>query len=151
MNQNPTGRKLAYLLLRLTLGINILMHGLSRILSGLLPFAAGMVKQFASTSMPPTLVHAFAIALPWSELFIGIFILLGLWTRIALALGALEIVVLTFGISLTQNWSVAGLQLIYAVVYALLLGFGEYNRWSFDGWHDRSTGPHPSHQRDAIE
>jgi thiosulfate dehydrogenase [quinone] large subunit len=141
---NATGRQLAYLLLRLTLGINILMHALARIQAGLSPFAAGMVKQFASTPMPPTLVHAFAIALPWSELFIGILILFGLWTRTALVLGALEIAVLTFGISLTQNWSVAGLQLIYAVVYAILLAFAEYNRWSFDGWRDRSPRPHPS-------
>jgi len=138
---NPNGRELAYLLLRLTLGINIFMHGLARILAGLSPFAAEMVKQFASTSMPPNFVHAFAIALPWSELFIGLFILLGLWTRTALALGALEIVVLTFGISLTQNWSVAGLQLIYAVVYAILLAFGEYNRWSLDGWRHTSRRP----------
>jgi thiosulfate dehydrogenase (quinone) large subunit len=144
VNHNATGRELAYLLLRIILGINILMHGLARILAGLAPFATGMIKQFASTSLPPTLVHAFAIALPWSELFIGAFILFGLWTRIALVLGALEIFVLTFGISLTQNWSVAGLQLIYAIVYAILLSFAEHNRWSLDGWRDRSPRPHPS-------
>jgi thiosulfate dehydrogenase [quinone] large subunit len=143
VDSNPTGRQLAYLLLRLTLGINILMHGLARILSGLSPFAAGMLKQFASTAMPPTLVHAFAVALPWSELFLGVAILLGLWTRTALTLGALEIIVLTFGISLTQNWSVAGLQLIYAVVYAILLAFAEYNRWSADGWRNRSPRTQP--------
>ena len=134
MDPNPADRQLAYLLLRLTLSINILMHGLARILSGLSPFAAGMVKQFASTPLPPALVHTFAIALPWSELLIGIAILLGLFTRIALALGALEIIILTFGISLTQNWSVAGLQMIYAIVYAILLAFAEYNRWSLDEW-----------------
>jgi thiosulfate dehydrogenase [quinone] large subunit len=145
VDSNSTGRELAYLILRLTLGINILMHGLARILSGLSPFAAGMVKQFAGTSVPPALVHTFAIALPWSELFIGILILVGLWTRTALALGALEIVVLTFGISFTQNWSVAGLQLIYAIVYAILLAFADYNRWSIDGWRDRVRHSRPTH------
>jgi thiosulfate dehydrogenase [quinone] large subunit len=64
MDRNITSRELAYLLLRLTLGVNILMHGLSRILAGLTPFAAGMMKQFASTPLPPSLVHAFAYALP---------------------------------------------------------------------------------------
>ena len=129
---NLRGRELAYFLLRLTLGVNILMHGLSRILSGLEPFAAGMMKQFASTPLPLSLVHAFAYALPWSELFIGIAILFGLWTRPALILGALEIAVLTFGVGLTQNWAVAGTQMTYAVVYAILLAFEEYNRWSVD-------------------
>ena len=93
----------------------------------------------------PPLVHSFAIALPWTELFIGILILVGLWTRTALALGALEIVVLTFGISFTQNWSVAGLQLIYAIVYAILLAFADYNRWSIDGWRDRVRHSRPTH------
>jgi thiosulfate dehydrogenase (quinone) large subunit len=144
VNQNATGRELAYLLLRLTLGVNILMHGLARILSGLSPFAVEVMKQFASTPMPPPLVHAFAIALPWSELFLGIAILFGLWTIPALALGALEIILLTFGIALTQNWSVAAIQMIYAIVYAILLAFTEYNRWSIDGWRDTAHRPRPS-------
>ncbi len=135
--QTAARYEFAYLLLRLTLGINILMHGLSRILSGLASFAAGMVQQFAHTPLPSPLVHAFAYTLPWSELLIGIAILLGLWTRAALILGALEIIVLTFGIGLTQNWTVAGIQMIYAMVYAILLAFGEYNRWSIDRWRDR--------------
>ena len=133
-DQNIAGRELAYLLLRLTMGVNILMHGLSRILAGLRPFVAGMMKEFASTPLPSPMVHAFAYALPWSELFIGIAILLGLWTRAALVLGALEIIVLTFGVSLTQNWDVAGIQMTYAIVYAILLAFEGYNSWSMDRW-----------------
>ena len=96
------------------------------------------MKQFMATPLPSPLVHAFAYALPWSELFIGIAILVGIWTRWALVIGALEIAVLMFGISLTQNWSVAGTQMIYAVVYAILLAFAEYNRWSVDGWRKAS-------------
>ena len=133
-DQNIAGRELAYLLLRLTMGVNILIHGLSRILAGLRPFIAGMMKEFASTPLPSPLVHAFAYTLPWSELFIGIAILLGLWTRAALVLGALEIIVLTFGVSLTQNWDVAGIQMTYAIVYAILLAFEGYNSWSMDRW-----------------
>lgn len=143
--QIARSRELAYLLLRLTLGVNILMHGLSRILSGLSPFATEMIKQFTSTPLPPSLVHAFAYALPWSELFLGIAILLGLWTRAALVLGALEIVVLTFGIALTQNWAVAAIQMTYAVVYAILLSFEEYNRWSLDVWRAGWRKPHALH------
>lgn len=133
-DRNKTARELGYLMLRLTLGINILMHGASRIASGLPHFVAGMMKEFASSPLPPPLVHAFAYTLPWSELFIGAAILFGLWTRGALVLGALEIVVLTFGVGLMQNWSVASTQMIYAIVYAVLLGFEAYNRWSVDGW-----------------
>jgi len=140
----------AYCLLRLTLGVNILMHGASRIASGLPHFVAGLMKEFAASPLPAPLVHAFAYTLPWSELFIGAAILFGLWTRPALVLGALEIFVLTFGEGLLQKWSVAGIQLLYAVVYAILLAFVGYNRWSIDGWrrpHLASASPY----RETVE
>lgn len=142
-----SGRALAYFLLRLTLGINILMHGLARILAGLDPFVAGMMKQFASAPLPPTSVHAFACTLPWSELLIGMAIFLGVWTRAALVLGALEIAVLTFGVTLTQNWSVAGIQLLYALVYAVLLAFDDYNGYSLDRWMKRRATRHRATSR----
>ena len=63
----------------------------------------------------------------------GIAILLGLWTRPALVLDALEIIVLIFGIALTQNWPAAGIP----IVYAIELAFAEYNRWSVDQWRTR--------------
>jgi thiosulfate dehydrogenase [quinone] large subunit len=78
-------------------------------------------------------------------MFLGIAILLGLWTRAALLLGALEIVVLTFGIALTQNWAVAAIQMTYAVVYAILLAFEEYNRCSLDVWRAGWRKPHAPH------
>ncbi len=66
------------------------------------------------------------------EALVGLFILLGAATRIALAAGALLIVVLTFGSTLHQDWEVAGLQLIYAVVYFALLALRQYNSLSVD-------------------
>ena len=41
--------------------------------------------------------------------------------------------------------------MIYAIVYAILLAFAEYNRWSVDGWRERSPRPPPSHQRETVE
>ncbi len=81
---------------------------------------------------PGALVYGFADTLPWAEAIIGLLILLGAATRLALISGALLMLVLTFGTSLLQDWNVAGLQLIYAVVYFLLLAFVEHNRWSID-------------------
>jgi thiosulfate dehydrogenase [quinone] large subunit len=123
---------LAYALLRATLGVNIAMHGISRILAGVGGFAAGLEKQFAATPLPHFAVAAFAHALPWAEAIIGLLILFGVATRVALVLGALLILVLTFGTNLHQDWNVAGLQLIYAVVYALLIAFRSYNAFSLD-------------------
>lgn len=130
---------LAYALLRATLGVNIAMHGISRILAGVGGFAAGLEKQFAATPLPHVAVSAFAHALPWAEAIIGLLILFGVATRVALVLGALLILVLTFGTNLHQDWNVAGLQLIYAVVYSLLIAFHRYNAFSLDRLFSRTT------------
>lgn len=123
---------LAYALLRLTLGVNIFGHGLSRILSGPATFASALTKQFESTPLPHFAVELFGYALPWLEASIGLLILAGALTRFALAAGALMIVVLTFGSTLLQDWQAAGLQLIYAVVYFVLLAAVQNNRLSVD-------------------
>lgn len=123
---------LAYALLRAFLGVNIAMHGISRILMGVGVFASGIEKQFAATILPHFAVAAFAHVLPWAEASIGLLILFGVATRFALVAGALLMIVLTFGSNLHQDWQVAGLQLIYAVVYAVLISFHRYNALSLD-------------------
>jgi thiosulfate dehydrogenase (quinone) large subunit len=124
--------RLAYPLLRITLGINIALHGISRILAGLGSFVATLAKQFASTPLPHFAVQGFGYTLPWLEAAIGLLILFGALTRISLVAGALLIVVLTFGSALHQDWDVVGVQLIYAVVYFILIGLHRYNGFSLD-------------------
>jgi thiosulfate dehydrogenase [quinone] large subunit len=123
---------LAYMLLRAMLGVNIAMHGISRILMGVGVFASGIEKQFAATVLPHFAVAAFAHVLPWAEASIGLLILFGVATRFALVAGALLMIVLTFGSNLHQDWQVAGLQLIYAIAYAMLIAFQRYNAFSLD-------------------
>ena len=124
---------LAYALLRVTLGINIAIHGISRIVAGPAAFVAGLTKQFAGTPLPHFAVQGFGYVLPWAEALIGLLALFGAFTRAALIAGALLIAVLTFGSTLHQDWDVAGLQLIYATVYFLLLALRRYNAFSVDG------------------
>lgn len=123
---------LAYLFLRATLGVNIMMHGVARLLNGPGHFVSTLTQQFHSTFLPRPLVATFAYSLPWIEAVLGLLVFIGLFTRIALSLGALLILALTFGSSLLQNWDVAGLQLIYAAVYSALLAFFSANRFSVD-------------------
>jgi thiosulfate dehydrogenase (quinone) large subunit len=47
--------------------------------------------------------------------------------------------VLIFGSSLRQAWQVVGLQLIYSLVYALLLAAVRFNRYSLDNWHSQKS------------
>ncbi len=122
----------AYVLLRFTLGLNIFMHGLSCILAGPAVFAGTLDKMFQETVLAGWPVHAFGLALPWFEAGLGLLLLLGLWTRVALIGGALLIAVLTFGTALRQDWATAGTQLIYAVIYAALLAFLHWDCYSID-------------------
>ena len=124
---------LAYVLLRITLGINIAMHGISRLIAGPGMFAAGLSKQFESTVLPHFAVVSFGYALPWLETAIGLLILLGAWTGVALVAGALLLCVLTFGSTLHQDWNVAGVQLIYAAVYFVLIALRRFNSISVNG------------------
>ncbi len=99
------------------------------------------MKQFDSTPLPHFAVAGFAYALPWMEALVGLFVLLGAATRIALVAGALLIVALTFGSTLHQDWDVAGLQLIYAAVYFALLSLRQYNLFSVDRALSSTTNP----------
>jgi thiosulfate dehydrogenase (quinone) large subunit len=127
-----TDRTLGYGLLRATLGLNICLHGVTRIGAGTDKFAQSLVAMFHATVLPPLPVRTFGCALPWMETAVGLLVLLGLWTRYALTGGALLILLLTFGTALRQDWETAGLQLTYALVFGLLLVFREWNRLSLD-------------------
>jgi len=70
----------------------------------------------------------------FAEAIIGLFALLGLASRYAYVAGALLILSLTFGSTLRQDWASAGLQLVYALLYAILLATREYNKFSLDAW-----------------
>jgi thiosulfate dehydrogenase [quinone] large subunit len=91
------GAALAFLLLRLTLGLNICMHGVSRIAAGPSIFANSLVPMFRNTPLPAWSVHGFGLVLPWAEAIPGFLLLLGFCTRFALIAGSLLIVILTFG------------------------------------------------------
>ena len=129
---------LAHLLLRLTLGTNILMHGGMRILTGENKFVTGLVQTYQGSLLPQSLVWGFATVLPWIEAAIGIMIVTGFRLRIALAAGAVWMTVLTFGVGVRQNWESAGLQLPYAIAFALLLASVSVDRYSLDGWLRRN-------------
>ncbi|MGB7356104.1 MAG: hypothetical protein WBD06_20530 [Acidobacteriaceae bacterium] len=87
---------------------------------------------FRNAPLPAWSVHAFGLVLPWAEAILGFLLLLGLCTRIALVAGSLLIMVLTFGATWRQDWSTAGVQLIYAAVYAALLALDRWNDYSVD-------------------
>jgi thiosulfate dehydrogenase (quinone) large subunit len=129
--------RLAYALLRVVVGTNLMMHGVSRMITGPGEFAAKLVMQFAHAPLPAWSVWAFGLTLPAIEGGLGLLLLIGLRTRAALIAASALIIVLTFGSSLLQDWAMVGIQLTYAAVYAALLFLHKYNGWSVDAWMAR--------------
>ena len=125
-----TEQRHAYLLLRLVTGLDFFMHGFARIFTGtgLSGFASGMVTSMAATPLLPSAVLITGYTIPCIELLIGTLLLLGLFTRAALTLALLLMLVLMFGIGLKQDWNVAGSQLLYGLILAILL----YGRHHYD-------------------
>src|SRR5271165_3928197 len=79
---------LAHGLARVALGLNIAIHGYSR-LPNLAGFANGMVKQFAATFLPGPLVYITGFGIAISEAVIGTLLFFGLLCRPVLVFGTL--------------------------------------------------------------
>jgi len=124
---------LAYGIFRFTFGLNIMMRGIVRIALGIPAFQTYMLTQFKDVPvMPPAFLLPFASVLPFIETLIGLCILLGLQTRAALVLGALMITALTFGTMMRQDFTVAWLQLDYAIAFFILIAMRSWNLISVD-------------------
>lgn len=138
--EETADRKLAYLFLRVFLGINIAVHGASRIYSGVAGFATELVSQFAKAPLAHQMVYSFGVSLPFGEGVIGVLIFLGLWSRLAYCAGFMLMIALTFGSPCGRIGRLRGWQLLCGFAYAALLVFREHNRYSVDA--ARTKSPH---------
>ena len=124
----------AYTILRVSFGLNIMLHGVSRLLAGHAAFLTYLNHYFEKTSIiPASSLPAFASVLPWVETTLGLLLVLGIATRFSLIVGAIVITCLVIGTNLAQDWVVSGLQLIYAFLYYYLLAHFKENLLSVDG------------------
>ena len=132
MHMNVSNRALSYALLRVALGVNFAGHGIIRIYNGVGAFAATTAEHMAKSPLPHGFVVGFAFCIPWIEVLLGAALVSGLLTRAALVAGALFMMALTVGVTANQQWDVAGQQLVYSVVFFLLLYLVEHNQLSLD-------------------
>ncbi|MDT0675224.1 DoxX family membrane protein [Autumnicola musiva] len=126
-----SSQQLAYVLARITLGLNFLLHGLVRI-PKLEKFASGLASGFEGTWMPIAIAEGFAYILPFIEFLLGLLILIGFKTRQVLVGAAILIMLLIFGSGLKEDWGAVGTQMVYALFIFFLLVYLEYNRLALD-------------------
>ena len=123
---------LAYLLLRLTMGINFIFHAIPRFLKGVGGFRDKMVADFSQTPLPSFFVYAFGTVLTYIELIIGILLTIGLFTRYTLVSASLLMIALMVGTSFQQKWDVVASQLMYSIIFFVLVWTQQSNFYSVD-------------------
>jgi thiosulfate dehydrogenase [quinone] large subunit len=131
-----SNHQLAYLLARLTLGINFFLHGLVR-LPKLPQFVSGMEQQFSESWLPGFLVIPTAYAIPLAEFILGAMLIIGLFTRKVLTASAVLMMVLIAGCCLIENWSAVGTQMVYALYIFFLIIYLEHDT----AWKSKPAKP----------
>lgn len=121
----------SYLLMRLAIGTSMFGHGLVR-LPKLEAFSHWMVGSYEKSMLPAAVVTPFSYLLPVLEFTIGILLIIGLFTREALILGCLVMIILIFGSSMLENWDAVPAQLIHVAFFATLLHYILSNIWAVD-------------------
>ncbi|SDJ52133.1 thiosulfate dehydrogenase [quinone] large subunit [Pedobacter sp. ok626] len=122
---------LAFLIVRLAIAISMLGHGIVR-LPKLSAFSQWMVGSFEKSLLPKALVVPFSYILPVAELSIGLLLLTGLLTKPAAVAGAVVMLMLIFGTTMTENWEALPSQLIHIIFFAILLQFIDSNSFALD-------------------
>jgi thiosulfate dehydrogenase (quinone) large subunit len=125
-------QSLAYVFLRIILGFNFLLHCLVRVFGDYTGFVTKMTHNFQATILPEWTLTIFGYTLPWVEGLIGILLILGFKTLFAIILGNLTMLTLIFGQSLIEGWSAIQIQLIYVLLFFILMHQLHFNRFSLD-------------------
>jgi thiosulfate dehydrogenase (quinone) large subunit len=137
-SHNETGfdAALAHGLARVALGLNIAIHGYSR-LPHLDGFANLMVKRFAATFPPSPLVYITGLGIAIGEAGIGTLLIFGLFLRPTLVAGTLLMLLLIFGTTLIQEYQALSTQMVAVAFYIGLLATVRHDRFSLDGIRQR--------------
>jgi thiosulfate dehydrogenase [quinone] large subunit len=134
---NSLGRALGYFLLRLSLGVDMVMHYVVRQWGVSQDFVPVTEKMFVGNLLPMSWVHVFLTVLPYFEGVLGVLLVLGLLSRWALTAEGLLVTVLLFGTALRSDWTVVSHQMIYLVFVFILLVVEEYDYFSVDAFLSR--------------
>lgn len=123
--------EVAYLMLRLVVGISFFGHGLVR-LPKLTAFSQWMKESFSNSILPQSLVTPFSYTLPLIELALGIFLILGLFSQKSVVAGVGVMLLLMLGTCLIENWEALPSQMIHSLILIVLYQFITANNYSLD-------------------
>lgn len=129
---NIKHQDLAVSILRIALGINIFLHGVVRFGPNYSKFIAWITETFKDAPLPAFAVQGFAYAIPPLEFLIGLLLIFGVFLLPTVVAGLALMIMLMAGSCLIQNWEIVGIQMIYILLYTVVLFFLNYNHYSVD-------------------
>lgn len=115
-------------------------YGLNKLLGGVGTFVTGLEERFTD-SLPMWLVTPFASALPFIELLLGVLLIVGLFSRWALAGAGLLMIGLTFGAVMEPDPPTVANNVLFAVVIFGLLMLIQHDRYSLDARREPQGRP----------
>jgi thiosulfate dehydrogenase (quinone) large subunit len=124
-------RNMAFALLRVMLGINMLGRSIVR-MPQLDSFTAGMASNFADTFLPEPFVLVYAYIIVITESILGVLLILGWKTRWALLTMGILLITLAFGQILQQSFGTVANILVYAFVVSFLLFNTKFDHFGID-------------------
>ncbi len=116
--------KVNYFFLRLPIAISLFGHGIAR-LPKLVVFQRWMTDFMAESFLPHFVVSTWAYLLPFIETILGIVLLIGYRSKLAIYGGLTLMSILIFGSSTIENWGAIEAQLIHATYLFFLLWYYE--------------------------
>jgi thiosulfate dehydrogenase (quinone) large subunit len=123
---------IAFFLLRVGLGLNILLHGLVRLGNARALFVNAIIREFEETSLPASVIKMTGNILPYLETTVGLMLVFGMATEGSLIAGCTLIFILLIGKSMVTDWATVTFQMIYILIYCILLFYLKYNTISVD-------------------
>lgn len=129
---SPTNMQLGYFFMRVMLGGQLFFHGFMRFLTGLGAWVDSTMALYEGTYLPEPFLNVTLHLIPLAELIIGALVLLGWFTRWAILASVSLFVVLLYGHTVRQNWSIGHVVVHYGIYYWVMFVFIRYNWLALD-------------------
>lgn len=131
---NDTNKRLAVLVIRFYLGFLFLMVGAGRIfLTGIPSFVTRLQDQFAETPLPDSFLQIFGSTLPFLEIGVGTFLLVGFFRRESFVSVSFLLVILALGQVMIDDFAMASNNAVHLLVALTGLCLLEEPLLSLDG------------------
>ena len=119
-------------LVRFALGMLFFVMGLNKFIKGAADVSAQIAGMFKDSWLPAVMVAPYTHVLPYMEVSVGVLLLLGLFRGVAVTLGSLLMLSLTFGMMVAGNGPIIATNMTYVLMFAVALFTSPWDRIKLD-------------------